>query len=607
MKARTILVLLFALMLGSALTSEARLGETEIEKIKNFALSMWESRPTSCKVCQTIEKSLDFDLALFFLDWQPAAKAICKALTKKYKMSEENCFNVIKRYIVGLKASFTRLEGQTKNNFFCGYIFELCPCDKIEKMSIKPIIEDLYRDQPTPKDPVPTGRSTIKLLQFSDPHLDTDYAPGSIEDCTGSVMCCRADSKPRDPSKITSAGYWGSHTFGDCDLPPHTFEAFLRFATKEVNPDVIIWTGDNPHHEIDQVTPKYNQDITNYIATKTMEAFPGKPIHFCIGNHEHMPVDNLDMITEDKSKVWFYSDFTTSYKPLLSDETFKSFKNRGFYSEYIPELNMRFINLLSVQWETLNFYMLVFKFDPSGQFQWLWETLREAEKNNEFVYITMHVTPGGDSTYQLFDELFSDTIERFRNIIRGIFAGHAHEDQYRFTREKLDNSKIVHPIFIPGSLTTFGGMQPAFRVYEIDRDTGVILDFTQYRLDLAKWNAMDSSVDPTWDVIYKFKDDYLLQDMSRQSMQGLYDNLMDERQPYLNNYIQNKRSGESSVKWNQNNYSKDTPGLLSLKCGFNTEAREYAKCLGWRIFTDFKGDWPDLFWSNMFTHFMKFN
>lgn len=608
MKVGIFLALLLALSMGTTIASETKLGAEQIDKLTNFAVEMLKG-PTSCKVCRTLEGALDFDLALFFLDWQPAGHAICNELSKKYKMSADNCFNVIKRYIVGIKASFYRLETQARSNFFCGYIFGLCETDRIKKISVKPIIEELYKDQPAPQEPVPTGKNTIKILQFSDPHLDNEYTPGAIEDCTGTVVCCRKDNKPRDPNVITKAGYWGSHIYQSCDLPLQTFEAFLRFAKKEVDPDIIVWTGDNEHHQIDTVTEKYNFDITKYIADKTKETFPDKRIQFCVGNHEHFPVDNLDMVSPHETKgVWFYENFTSAYQTLFkNDSSFLEFKNRGFYSEYISEFNIRFINMLSAPMETYNFYLFVYKFDPTGQFRWMWETLREAEKNGEFVYITIHIPPGGDGSHQLWDELFNDTIERFRNTIRGIFAGHTHTDKLKWTRERADNSKIVQTIYISNSLTTFGGMQPSFRVYEVDKDSGVIVDMVQYRLDLEKWNAEDPSVDPTWDVIYRFKDAYQMTDMSRNSMQQLYDNLMNDRQPYLNTYLDHLKSGRTSDNWSLQKMHLNSNDYLGLHCDFNVEVKQFVKCIGWRLFTDWRGDWLDLFMANMFTHYMEFN
>jgi sphingomyelin phosphodiesterase len=371
----------------------------------------------------------------------------------------------------------------------------------------------------------------------------------------------------------------------------------------------VVWSGDNEHHEIDEVTQKYNFDITNYIAKQTKAAFPDKRIQFCVGNHEHFPVDNLDMVASagETKGIWFYETFTSAYQPLLSQDAFKNFKSKGFYSEYFSEFNIRFINLLSAPMDTYNFFLFVYKYDPTGQFEWMWDVLREAEKNGEFVYVHVHIPPGGDGTHQLWDELFNDTIERFRNTIRGIFSGHTHIDELKWTRERADNSKVVHTNFISPSLTTFGGMQPSFRVFEVDRDSGVITDMIQYRLDLEKWNAVDPSIDPTWDVIYRFKTDYQLEDMSNASMQGLYDNLMNDRQPYLNNYLSHLNSGKPNNSWKLKKLHLESNDYLCLHCDFNTEVREYTKCLGWKLFTDFRGDWLDLFLANMFTHYMKFN
>ena len=44
-----------------------------------------------------------------------------------------------------------------------------------------------------------------------------------------------------------AAGKWGDE---NCDLPPWTFDAIAEFIGTEIQPDMVLWTGDNADHNI---------------------------------------------------------------------------------------------------------------------------------------------------------------------------------------------------------------------------------------------------------------------------------------------------------------------------------------------------------------------
>jgi sphingomyelin phosphodiesterase len=62
-----------------------------------------------------------------------------------------------------------------------------------------------------------------------------------------------------DSSADTPAGYWGS--LNSCDLPIQTFQLFLK-EIADINPDLIIWTGDNTPHDVWQQSQSYNLNFT---------------------------------------------------------------------------------------------------------------------------------------------------------------------------------------------------------------------------------------------------------------------------------------------------------------------------------------------------------
>jgi Calcineurin-like phosphoesterase len=85
------------------------------------------------------------------------------------------------------------------------------------------------------------------------------------------------------------SGKWGAK--GICDLPIPTFEAFLQFVKQKINPDMVIWLGDNENHDFRQLNKTVNLETTDFIANAMREALPDTPIYPSIGNHESFPID----------------------------------------------------------------------------------------------------------------------------------------------------------------------------------------------------------------------------------------------------------------------------------------------------------------------------
>lgn len=93
-------------------------------------------------------------------------------------------------------------------------------------------------------------------------------------------------------------------------------------------------------------------------------------------------------------------------------------------------------------------------------------------------------------------------VDRFTHVIRGQFFGHSHNDEFEVVRSYKDNSP-VGTVYIAPSFTTFTDHHPSFRIFEIDSETNVPVNYYQYRLDLDKWNK--DTVGPIqWDLAYDF-------------------------------------------------------------------------------------------------------
>jgi sphingomyelin phosphodiesterase len=604
-----VLLLVTPFVMAAQTQETTQLSEARIEDYAKFLYEGYSNNWT-CEVCKVAQKTYTIDEGLIFTFWKPIVTALCKKVVQSHPITFDTCLDTAGRYMPGLRASYMRLF-VLHDNYFCGYLLGVCPTSSFERIPFKPMIDDIMKGIPARKEPVPTLRATYKVLQFNDPHIDTFYTPGAAQNCNNNIVCCQAASSSGSATP-NPAGYWGSTDTGSCDLPEHTFDAFVAFAQTNIKPDIVMWLGDNEYHEIDKITQSYNFQVTQLIAQKLKAGFPDSAIEFAIGNHENFPVDNLDLTKEDPELIkedWFFKTFTSAYKGLLTPEQFKDFRYKGYYSSVHAKFNLRVINLLCSEMDTNNFYMFVDTYKPNGQLGWVRQQLELAEKNNEAVFITIHIPPG-DGTFGLWDQLFSALVERFQNNIRGIFAGHTHKDELKWTKRRNDASKIVKTNFIGPSLTTFGQISPSFRVYTVDTDTGVILDYDQYRLDLAKWNQIGSAQPAQWDKVYSFKQQYSLPDLSTASMQTLYDSLFNMYQPQFNYYMTNRAPLNMNTfdpKFSQKIAAQPSPPFLRTTCGFNSESKELAKCMGFYLFTTYKSDLSSVFISNMYQTYLKIN
>lgn len=89
------------------------------------------------------------------------------------------------------------------------------------------------------------NRKKIKILHISDVHLDYLYTVGTLADCNMPLCCREENGFTNDRNKM--AKEWGSYK---CDMPYKTFLNMLEFVREEINPDLMVWTGDNSPHNV---------------------------------------------------------------------------------------------------------------------------------------------------------------------------------------------------------------------------------------------------------------------------------------------------------------------------------------------------------------------
>ncbi|XP_058462845.1 acid sphingomyelinase-like phosphodiesterase 3b [Malaya genurostris] len=146
--------------------------------------------------------------------------------------------------------------------------------------------------------------------------------------------------------------------------------------------------------------------------------------------------------------------------------------------------------------------------ESEKQWEWLEDVLAKSSRNKETVYIVGHIPPGSDERHIGHSMPYGHTsfteknnlrylrlVKKYSSIIQGQFFGHLHSDSFRVVYS--DNGKPVSWMMIAPSISPrrmAESNNPAMRLYKFDTDTGQVLDYTQYYLDLAQANLQEEAV-----------------------------------------------------------------------------------------------------------------
>lgn len=137
-----------------------------------------------------------------------------------------------------------------KNSSFTCWILDYCPDEAYERIDINSEIDRIVAKAPRRKLPeVSKTGEMLKMLHVTDIHFDPQYQEGSLVKCDA-ILCCREMPDSEMPEDTERAGEYGS--LGHCDIPFKTVVHFFDhvFDPDSEWPDVILWTGDNPAHNI---------------------------------------------------------------------------------------------------------------------------------------------------------------------------------------------------------------------------------------------------------------------------------------------------------------------------------------------------------------------
>ena len=368
---------------------------------------------------------------------------------------------------------------------------------------------------------------------FSNIHLDFDYTPGMNAHCN-EPLWCRPINGPA-PTPEDAAGKYGDY---NCDLPTIVAEMMFDYIqAMPEKPDLVFWTGDNIAHDIWNQTAHKNADYTIKITDWMIEHWPEIPVFAVPGNHEFFPVNVMKFSEQDSllnlvSEVW---------KHWLDDKSYHSFKTYGYYTMPLKGLNedwkgFRVIGINTEACNAQNWYLFTQLNDPGNHLAWLEKTLKETEEAGERAYIIGHVQPGGGSCLNEWSVRYRSLIERYQHVVIAHFFGHSHSEFFNvFTDTK--NSSSIGVMHGPGGVTTYTDDNPAFRVYDIDYETGYPVKAYKYFFNITKANLGN----PEWEYAYELTEEYKLANMSPEAFKNLTLRFLSE-DGIATKYLQNSES-----------------------------------------------------------------
>ncbi|KAF4984349.1 hypothetical protein FZEAL_460 [Fusarium zealandicum] len=495
-------------LLGSALGTDgpAALPRDVGDIQKTLQSSSWADRiwgqtrgVSSCSGCQGLLLSFKGLARLGDGAFVNAVKDICK-LSKAEDADVCDGTVELEGPIIA-EALRNMVIGSKTSQLFCITFLGVCKYPAVEPWSVPFPPKTSAR-----KRPAPSGRDPIKVVHYSDIHIDQLYTEGSNAKCRKPI-CCRPYAEGDEPGNTDSpAGPYGEHT---CDSPA-ALEHSMYEAIKKLVPDAAftIFTGDVVDHAIWNTSQSYNEDqiIKSY---GNMDNHLGI-VYGTAGNHEAHPTNAFQPNSIGNSSQWIYDLLSGVWSRWIEPKAADTVEKLGAYSTRYPSGNLRVISLNTNLYYRGNFWLFQKDMlrDPSGQIEWLVGELDAAEKAGENVYIIGHMPLGDRNAFHDQSNYLNQVVKRYSGTIAAMFFGHTHRDHFQLAyadnADKSFSGALVSS-YVGPSLTPMSGM-PSFRVYDVDPVTFAVLDATTYSADMTSDTYQTQG--PVWKKYYSAKETY---------------------------------------------------------------------------------------------------
>jgi sphingomyelin phosphodiesterase acid-like 3 len=299
-------------------------------------------------------------------------------------------------------------------------------------------------------------------------------------------------------------------------------------------PEFIIYLGDlarHRRHGPEEVAAD-EKVVFEKLNTLSRHFTPAIPIFYTFGNHDSLQAVWGKFYYEDvpseilpspyeiaKNNGWLDGFLNTGVRctantnftePCIIHEDTKN----GYYSAYLQN-KLKLISLNTILFTPQR--IGTNETDATNELNWLVAELENAAVNNESVLITTHV-PFGNSLDDASafwvagdQENFLKILDRYKNIIIGIFAAHTHKEEAKIVNEELTKQNIAVLIYA-AALSTSSGNAPSFKTIYFQNQENcfnpwLLTDYETFNFLETTFN-FSTKPQPTINKLYRFSDYY---------------------------------------------------------------------------------------------------
>ncbi|XP_049856755.1 sphingomyelin phosphodiesterase-like isoform X1 [Schistocerca gregaria] len=395
-----------------------------------------------------------------------------------------------------------------------------------------------------PSDPAEVDLLTV--LHITDTHHDPKYSPGTIATC-GAPACCRID-QGQAPDAASAAGYWGDYR--KCDIPWYGVVSMLTNALTQ-NPEIsyVYFTGDVIDHGVWETSKERNNESFQLFYPTLKQAFNDAPVFPAVGNHDAHPQNQYapdDVTDEAVSTKWLYETMANLWQTWLPADIVPTVTKGGYYTTLVRP-GLRIISLNNNVCYKYNWWIHYKPADPYAQLKWLAETLLAAEAAGEKVHILGHIPSGDSNCYSTWSREYNRIVDRFEYTIAAVFNGHTHRDRFQLHYASDDPSRASIVAYNGGSLVTYYDVNPNYKVYKVDGNTGAVVDYTTWMFNLTEAN-LDPENEPNWYKLYSFQEAYGVESMNLTELNKLVHRMAETPEIIQQYYGYSVKEGDPSLE-----------------------------------------------------------
>lgn len=516
--------------LGHVDSRENKRPEQRIELIAEIfdSLNQLGSAVTPCESCklslEVLKQSSDGDnsaLSAIFhgiCGRETHSKGFFRSLCDNLHLYESSAANSGFSFLPDFANALSEMDTEgIDGEYLCHYMFSnACPRPATPKINY----ETYWAPKPASKQRVSRSDETFNVLHVSDVHLSANYTEYSPANCL-SAMCCDsfAIQNPLE-SRIPAPkfGHWR------CDCPQALLDSAVADSATRVNQafKFALFTGDMVDHN-----PVFISREETYIeeerTMRSLKSYLGNlPVYPVLGNHDSYPY------SQEAPKDSKYAD-RSSYNIDLMQHMWLDFgwidgkasaqvkQTHGAYA-IEPMKGLKVITLNSNYWYRWNFYNYVGMEDPdpSGIIQFLISELTDCEERGLKAWVQAHVPPGGlmDEALPPVASFLTATLDRFSDVITGLFFGHTHLDEfsvlYSHNATEKSEDRALNVAWVAPSITPFTDLNPGWRYYTVNSATFEIMDSVTVYADIESRFGVPWSETPDldWKVLYSAREIY---------------------------------------------------------------------------------------------------